>query len=700
MARLNLKKNANDDQGKVKVKKGFIPIRLNLLFFVIFLLFVTLIARLGYMQIMNTQSYVQKLKANTTQTVKTATPRGQIYDSKGVALVSNVAKPSIVYTRGKNVTSEDMRKIAQELVELVPSIQPSDNLTDRDKQDYWLADPDNLKTAEARVPENEKVDKDGNNISTSDFYKLTVAQVTADEINFSAADLAAASIFKTMNGATTFNTVLITSDNISDTDIAVIGENQSTLTGISASTNWDRSYTESTSLRSILGTISTEKTGLPAEELDEYLAKGYSRNDRVGTSYLEKQYESELQGKKSETEITLDSSGNIVSEKEVSEGAKGNNLKLTIDVNFQNKVDEILTRWFNSMLSSGKAKYSEGVYAVVMDPNTGAVLAISGVAHDLKTGAVTENALGTIKNNFVPGSVVKGATITAGYETGVITGNDTIIDQPIYLQGTAMKSSVFNTNRQIPLTATEALQWSSNSYMMQLTMKMLGTNYTPNMVVPTEKEDQVYEELRTAFSQYGLGVKTGIDLPDEVPGYIGDNTTSDNSMANLLDLSFGQYDNYTTIQLAQYAATVANGGKKVQPHVVEGIYGNKTDGGLGDELTKTETTTLGTVPITSEQMSLIRQGFYDVVHSSGYATGTLLADAKLTTSAKTGTAETYAQDGTALVNANIVAYAPSENPQIAIGLMFPELTDETDQPNKNIVKEIINAYAEMYNVTG
>lgn len=104
--------------------------------------------------------------------------------------------------------------------------------------------------------------------------------------------------------------------------------------GISISTSWDRKVLE-TSLSSIVGSVSSEKAGLPAEEAEAYLKKGYSLNDRVGTSYLEKQYEETLQGKRSVKEIHLDKYGNMESVDTIEEGSKGNNIKLTIDLAFK-----------------------------------------------------------------------------------------------------------------------------------------------------------------------------------------------------------------------------------------------------------------------------------------------------------------------------------------------------------------------------
>ena len=105
---------------------------------------------------------------------------------------------------------------------------------------------------------------------------------------------------------------------MTDTQIALIASASKNLPGISISTSWDRKVLD-TSLSSIVGSVSSEKAGLPAEEADAYIKKGYSLNDRVGTSYLEKQYEEILQGKRSVKEIHLDKYGNMESVENIEE---------------------------------------------------------------------------------------------------------------------------------------------------------------------------------------------------------------------------------------------------------------------------------------------------------------------------------------------------------------------------------------------
>ena len=140
--------------------------------------------------------------------------------------------------------------------------------------------------------------------------------------------------------------------------MALIASSSKELTGISISTAWERKVLD-TPLASIIGSVSSEKAGIPAEEVDDYLKKGYSLKDRVGTSYLEKEYESVLQGERAIKEIHLDKNGNMESIDTISEGSKGKNLKLTVEMAFQNGVDEILKNAFVAELTAGNATYSE-----------------------------------------------------------------------------------------------------------------------------------------------------------------------------------------------------------------------------------------------------------------------------------------------------------------------------------------------------
>lgn len=677
---------------KRKFDSHSITRRLYLLFGIVMLLFLALIARLGYMQVVNQDFYTDKLAKASKTKITTSSVRGQIYDATGKPLVENTTKQVVTYTRDNRLTAGEIRATAQKLLTYV-NVSDTE-VTERQEVDYYLADSAVYQEVVEKLPKDKKFDTDGNRLPESKIYKAAAESIDPKQLGYTDEEKKAIVLFSQMNAISNFATGTIQTDPLTTEQVAVLASSSKELPGISISTGWDRKVLD-TSLASIVGNISTEKTGLPAEEVDDYLKKGYSLNDRVGTSYLEKQYESVLQGKRAEKEIHLDKNGNMESVENISDGSKGDNLKLTVDLSFQQGVEDILKNAFNAELASGNATYSEGVYAVAMDPNTGAVLAMAGIRHDLETGESSVDALGTMTNVFVPGSVVKAATLTSGWENNAISGNQVLTDQPISFGGTDSITSWFTQYGSRAITAQEALEYSSNTYMVQVALKMMGTPYSADMKLDFDELDPSMKKLRSTFAEYGLGASTGIDLPNESTGYLPDKFT----FANYLTNSFGQFDNYTTLQLAQYASTVANNGKRVAPHIVEGIYGNSDQGGLGDLVQKIDTKELNQVNISDEDMSIIKQGFYQVVHgSSGFTTGRTISQGEsVPISAKTGTAETFVDKGKKeAINTNVVSYAPSEKPQIAVAVVFPHNTNLSSTVSHSITRDIINLYNQQH----
>lgn len=648
----------------------------------------TIIGRLLYMQVLNKGFYETKLASASKTKVTTSSARGEIYDASGKPLVENTVKQVVSFTRNNKMTAADLKETAKKLLAYVGVTSPT--LTDRQLADYYLADQDVYKKVVESLPREKRLDSDGNRLSESELYNNAVDSVQASQLNYTEDEKKEIYLFSQLNAVGNFATGTIVTDALTDTQIALIASASKQLPGVSISTSWDRKILE-TSLSSIVGSVSSEKAGLPAEEAEAYLKKGYSLNDRVGTSYLEKQYEETLQGKRSVKEIHLDKYGNMESVDTIEEGSKGNNIKLTIDLAFQDSVDALLKSYFNSELGNGGAKYSEGVYAVALNPKTGAVLSMSGLKHDLKTGELTPDSLGTVTNVFIPGSVVKAATISSGWENGVLSGNQTLTDQPIVFQGSAPIYSWYKlAYGSFPITAVEALEYSSNAYMVQTALGIMGQTYQPNMFVGTSNLETAMGKLRATFGEYGLGAATGIDLPDESTGFV----PKEYSFANYITNAFGQFDNYTPMQLAQYVATIANDGVRVAPRIVEGIYGNNDKGGLGDLIQQLQPTEMNKVNISDSDMSILHQGFYQVSHgTSPLTTGRAFSDgATVSISGKTGTGESYVAGGQEANNTNAVAYAPTENPQIAVAVVFPHNTNLTKNVGPAIARDIINLY--------
>ncbi|HEM4990142.1 TPA: penicillin-binding protein 2 [Streptococcus suis] len=673
---------------------NFISLRLNILFSIVIFLFLVLILRLADMQIINHDFYSNKLSTASQKIISNGSIRGQIYDAQGKPLVENEIQQVVSFTRSNKMSAQEMKEVANKLLQWV---NVSDvTITQRDKADYYLADEEVYRQVVEALPEDKKYDSDGNYLSESTIYSNAVDSIPAEALQYSEQDSKAIELFKQMNGATYFSTVNLVTDTLTAEQVAHIVANESQLPGISTTNNWQRTILP-TSLSSIIGTVTSEQAGLPAEDEEYYLSKGYSSNDRVGTAYLEKQYEEVLQGQREKKQINLDRNGNVESIETIQEGQQGNNIKLTIDLAFQDGVNAILKKYFESELATGSALYSEGVYAVALEPSTGAVLAMSGYSHEKGAGSITEDALGTITSVFTPGSIVKGATISSGWENGVISGNQVQLDEPIYFAGSAPITSWWAYG-SFNIDATEALEYSSNVYMVKIALGLLGQTYSANMYLNDgDTLTNAMTKLRSTFAEYGLGAPTGIDLPLESTGFLPE----EYSTANFIMNAFGQFDNYTPMQMAQYVATVANNGKRISPHLVEGIYGNNPQGGLGDLIETVSGKEMNQVNISADEMALLRQGFYQLVNGGGrFNTGSAIGrGAAVTISAKTGTAETYTTtpsgEVVTAVNTNVVAYAPSDNPQIAVAVVLPNLTNE-NSTTKAITTEIINLYNSLY----
>ena len=328
------------------------------------------------LQLASNDKYTSKINALSTIEVSESAPRGNIYDSQKKLLATNTASPAITFTRGVNMSAQEILSLATKLSQYM-DMPIDENLTDRDKRDFYLADQAHLKQIQSQLTKKEK------EWDNSKQYARMVELVPADQLNFDENQLKLATIFKQMNAAQSLSTVYVKNEGVTDQELAVISEHASELPGISTGTDWNREILANNSLKSLIGKVSTEKQGLPAEEVEAYLKKGYARNDRVGTSFIEKSYETYLQGKKSKYEISVDGKGNITSKKEIASGSKGDNVVLSINSEFQAKVDEILKRNYQSLIDNGFANYSPGIYAVVMNPNTGGILAMSGYYHEM-----------------------------------------------------------------------------------------------------------------------------------------------------------------------------------------------------------------------------------------------------------------------------------------------------------------------------
>ena len=676
---------------KKKKKKSHIPFRLNLLFLIVFFSFIALISRLAYIQLVKGDEFVALVQRTETTTAKKSVPRGSIYDSQGRILVGNKPKLAINYTRPADVKASTMLEIAKKLTTLI-SVDASE-LKERDLKDYWVAtNPDkvdSLLTAE----EKKRIAKE--NLSTSKTYEMQLEHIPADELNYSDAEKQVIAIFTKMNSAYALSTVTLKNEGVTEQEVAKISERLGELRGVDVDSDWDREYPMGDMLKTILGTVSSEKTGLPSDKVKSLLAQGYSLNDRVGTSYLEEQYETVLSGTKTVVKSQTNTKGEVVNTTETYPGKGGSNLVLTIDTEFQKKIEEIAKKSVEEMTDPA----ADRVYIVVMNPKNGDILGITGKKkkfdENFHSTGVEDDALGAINNSFGMGSVVKPATVLSGYMDGAITLDDnTIVDEPIEFEASKPKSSWFNRNGKMELTDLDALERSSNVYMIKLAMKMGGqTTYEKGGRLNINLS--LFDKLREYYAQFGLGVRTGIDLPNEGKGYNGG--TADAFSA--LDFAFGQFDLYTPLQLAQYMSTIANGGTRIAPRLVKEIHETSPSGGIGNLEDVVPTKIMNSIQVSKEILDHIKEGLYRVTHGENGTSATTFRTYSPQVAGKTGTTEAFysgpnpAYTNEAVENSSFISYAPSDNPEIVVAVVAPYFKDgsPSDYAAK-VAKQVYDAY--------
>ena len=676
---------------KKKKKKSHIPFRLNLLFLIVFFSFIALISRLAYIQLVKGDEFVALVQRTETTTAKKSVPRGSIYDSQGRILVGNKPKLAINYTRPADVKASTMLETAKKLTTLI-SVDASE-LKERDLKDYWVAtNPDkvdSLLTAE----EKKRIAKE--NLSTSKTYEMQLEHIPADELNYSDAEKQVIAIFTKMNSAYALSTVTLKNEGVTEQEVAKISERLGELRGVDVDSDWDREYPMGDMLKTILGTVSSEKTGLPSDKVKSLLAQGYSLNDRVGTSYLEEQYETVLSGTKTVVKSQTNTKGEVVNTTETYPGKGGSNLVLTIDTEFQKKIEDIATKSVEEMTDPA----ADRVYIVVMNPKNGDVLGITGKKkkfdENFHSTGVEDDALGAINNSFGMGSVVKPATVLSGYMDGAITLDDnTIVDEPIEFEASKPKSSWFNRNGKMELTDLDALERSSNSYMIKLVMKMGGqSKYEKGGRLNINLS--LFDKLREYFAQFGLGVRTGIDLPNEGKGYNGGSADA----FAALDFAFGQFDLYTPLQLAQYMSTIANGGTRIAPRLVKEIHETSPSGGIGNLEDVVPTKIMNSIQVSKEILDHIKEGLYRVTHGENGTSATTFRTYSPEVAGKTGSDEAFysgpnpAYTNEAVENSTFISYAPYDNPEIVVAVVAPFFKDgsPSDYAAK-VGKQVYDAY--------
>lgn len=681
-----------------------VTMRLNILFFCVFILFSAMIIQLGKVQIIDGETYKNEVEKRENATVSLSVPRGKIFDREGNPVVDNKSLRTITYTKMKGVKSEEILKTARQLADIIEIPQEDiDKLTETDKKDFWMQlNPKLTEKLVSKKEINKFRDKDitGKNLDKK-IEELKRKRVTDKNLqDLTDKDIKVLAIKSKMTSGYQMAPQIIKKD-VSEKEFTIISEGLANLPGVDVSVDWERVYVNDGLFRSVLGNVSNSDEGLPSERLDYYLVRDYSRNDRVGKSYIEQQYEDVLHGTKKEVRSVADKQGTTIRTETISEGKSGKNLTLTIDMELQKKVEESIEKILKAY--KGSESMLDRAFVVMMNPKNGQVLSMAGkrlVEKDGKT-EIEDYALGTMTSSYELGSTVKGATVLTGFETKAITPGTYFYDAPMKFKGTREKKSWKEFGN---IDDLRALQVSSNVYMFHTALKIAGVDYVRNSSLNIKQE--YFDKMRYYFRQFGLGVPTGIDLPNETAGQIG---KKDNQPGFLLDYSIGQYDTYTPLQLVQYISTIANGGYRMKPQIVQEVREQTSQKDeIGKVVHAVEPIVLNKVDMKEEYIKQVKEGFRKVFQD-GDGTGVrAFQKASYKPAGKTGTAQTVYGGESDIgrnekgerrecYNLTLAGYAPYDNPEVAFSIVVPWVMNDKSGINSDIGKEVLDAYFELKN---
>ena len=650
--------------------------------------------RLIFLQLVNGDSFTAQATNTTDYKFTVTAARGDIVDSKGERIASSTTGYNVVLNK-LLMGDEDLDTMLQKIVGLLGKNgeswndslligQPdaaghyeftaaSDNAAE---QKALAAMKDNLGLQQYATADDvmEKLVEDYDLADFSLYWQRVLSGIHY-EMQLQA--------FSNMNN-------FVMAENVSEATVATIKENSLSLPGVEIVETSTRSYEQGTVLPHVLGRVGkitaekwkvTDENGQVTYPLKE---KGYNMNDIIGISGLESAYEDQLRGKDGVETITRNSDGVIVNTALTTVPEPGHTVQLTIDSEFQKAVDQALAKnveWIKNTYADSKQANAGAV--VVIDVKTGGVLAASNYpSFDQNLYAAQYNEYSADENMplfnralqglYTPGSTYKPSVAVAGLDTGLLNRNSTVNCTRVYTYYKDYRPRCAQHGHgNGPIDVINAIKWSCNIFFYDVGRRLTS---------------DVYDAYAYKL---GLGQRTGVEV-SEALGHL--TTKNDSNYTESLDIqaAIGQGNTAVTpIQLATYAATLANRGTRYRTHFVKAILDSNT----GETLEETQPEVMDVVEDKGETFDLVREGMKGVAQ-----TIPALAAYPYTIACKTGSpqrSEGYYVGSTYkhYTNAAMIAYGPAEDPEIAIGVVveYGGAGARTGQ----LVADIFNAYYAM-----
>ena len=650
--------------------------------------------RLIFLQLVNGDSFTAQATNTTDYKFTVTAARGDIVDSKGERIASSTTGYSVVLNK-LLMGDEDLDTMLQKIVGLLGKNGESWN------DSLLIGQPDaaghyEFTAASDNAAEQKALAAMKDNLGLQQY-------ATADDVMEKLVedyDLADFSLYwqRVLSGIhyemqlQAFSNVnnFVMAENVSEATVATIKENSLSLPGVEIVETSTRSYEQGTVLPHVLGRVGkitaekwkvTDENGQVTYPLKE---KGYNMNDIIGISGLESAYEDELRGKDGVETITRNSDGVIVNTALTTVPEPGHTVQLTIDSEFQKAVDQALAKnveWIKNTYADSKQANAGAV--VVIDVKTGGVLAASNYpSFDQNLYAAQYNEYSADENMplfnralqglYTPGSTYKPSVAVAGLDTGLLNRNSTVNCTRVYTYYKDYRPRCAQHGHgNGPIDVINAIKWSCNIFFYDVGRRLTS---------------DVYDAYAYKL---GLGQRTGVEV-SEALGHL--TTKNDSNYTESLDIqaAIGQGNTAVTpIQLATYAATLANRGTRYRTHFVKAILDSNT----GETLQETQPEVMDVVEDKGETFDLVREGMKGVAQ-----TIPALASYPYTIACKTGSpqrSEGYYVGSTYkhYTNAAMIAYGPAEDPEIAIGVVveYGGAGARTGQ----LVADIFNAYYAM-----
>ena len=678
----------NQDEHKIVVR------RMAGLIAVASVLIAVYVLRLIFLQLVNSDSFKAQATNTTDYNFTVTAARGDIVDSAGRRIAASTTSYNVVLSK-LLMGDEDLDAMLQRIVELLEAHGEKWN------DSLLIGEPDAAGhysfTAQADSTSDQKAlaaMKDSLGLqqyaTADDVMEKLVEDYKLESYPLHWQRVLGGIHYEMQRQAFSNVNNFVMAENVSEVTVATIKEHSLSLPGVEIVETSARSYEQSTVLPHVLGRVGkitaekwkvTDENGQVTYPLKE---KGYNMNDIIGISGLESAYEDELRGKDGVETITRNSDGVIVNTALTTVPEPGHTVQLTIDSEFQKAVDQALAKnveWIKNTYADSKQANAGAV--VVIDVKTGGVLAASNYpSFDQNLYAAQYNEYSADENMplfnralqglYTPGSTYKPSVAVAGLDTGLLNRNSTVNCTRVYTYYKDYRPRCAQHGHgNGPIDVINAIKWSCNIFFYDVGRRLTS---------------DVYDAYAYKL---GLGQRTGVEV-SEALGHL--TTKNDSNYTESLDIqaAIGQGNTAVTpIQLATYAATLANRGTRYRTHFVKAILDSNT----GKTLEETQPEVMDVVEDKGETFDLVREGMKGVAQ-----TIPALAGYPYTIACKTGSpqrSEGYYVGSTYkhYTNAAMIAYGPAEDPEIAIGVVveYGGAGARTGQ----LVADIFNAYYAM-----